>query len=84
MAAQSRSSIYSLEDSVTPTDQELFSLFLQYPEIDFDEPAAAFAPRESTVEGGLIALGALLISPLGYLAIPVLGTASGAAAHALF
>jgi len=50
----------------------------------FDEPAAAFAPRESAVEGGLIALTAVAISPLGYLAIPYLGAASWAAAKALF
>ena len=50
----------------------------------FDEPAPAFAPSESPVEGGLIAVSALLISPLGYLAIPLLGAASLTAAHALF
>jgi NADH-quinone oxidoreductase subunit N len=50
----------------------------------FDEPAAAFAPRESVLEGGLIAVAALFVSPLGYLAIPVLGVASMAAAKALF
>ncbi len=50
----------------------------------FDEPAPAFAPADSRVESGLIAVGAALISPLGYLAIPALGAASLAAARALF
>lgn len=50
----------------------------------FDEPAPAYAPMESRVEGGLIALSALAVSPLGYLAIPFLGAASLAAAKALF
>jgi NADH-quinone oxidoreductase subunit N len=50
----------------------------------FDDPAPAFAPAESKVEGGLIALAAVAVSPLGYLAIPVLGTLSLAAARALF
>ncbi len=50
----------------------------------FDEPAPAFAPTDSYVEGGLIALAALFVSPLGYLAIPALGAASMAAAQALF
>jgi NADH-quinone oxidoreductase subunit N len=50
----------------------------------FDEPAPAFAPADSRVEGGLIAVSALFVSPLGYLAIPALGAASMAAAKALF
>ena len=50
----------------------------------FDEPAPAFAPTDSYVEGGLIALAALFVSPLGYLAIPALGAASMAAAQSLF
>ncbi|MDX3882972.1 MAG: NADH-quinone oxidoreductase subunit NuoN [Sphingomonas sp.] len=52
--------------------------------IYFDDPAPAFAPAESKLEGGLIALSALFVSPLGYLAIPALGAASMAAARALF
>jgi len=36
------------------------------------------------LQGGLIALSALLVSPLGYLAIPFLGAASMAAARSLF
>jgi NADH-quinone oxidoreductase subunit N len=50
----------------------------------FDDPAPAFAPADSKVEGGLIALSALFVSPLGYFAIPALGAASMAAARALF
>jgi NADH-quinone oxidoreductase subunit N len=50
----------------------------------FDEPALTFAPADRKVEGGLIALAAVAISPLGYLAIPFLGAATFAAAKALF
>jgi NADH-quinone oxidoreductase subunit N len=50
----------------------------------FDEPAADYAPSQSKVEGGLIALSAIAVSPLGYLAIAPLGLASQAAAAALF
>ena len=50
----------------------------------FDEPAPAFAPIANPVEGGLIALTAAFVSPLGYLAIPALGAWSMAAARALF
>ncbi|MBW8744697.1 MAG: NADH-quinone oxidoreductase subunit NuoN [Sphingomonas sp.] len=52
--------------------------------IYFDEPAEAYGPSESKVEGGLIALSAVAISPLGYLAIPLLGAATMCAAKALF
>ncbi|WP_445192570.1 NADH-quinone oxidoreductase subunit NuoN [Sphingomonas sp. Tas61C01] len=50
----------------------------------FDEPAAAFAPSDSKVEGGLIVLTAAFVSPLGYLAIPLIGGWAMAAARALF
>jgi NADH-quinone oxidoreductase subunit N len=50
----------------------------------FDEPAPEFAPSDSAVEGGLITIAAVAISPLGYLAIPFLGAATLAAAKALF
>ena len=50
----------------------------------FDEPAEAYGPSESKVEGGLIVLTAAAISPLGYLAIPFLGAATMCAAKALF
>jgi NADH-quinone oxidoreductase subunit N len=50
----------------------------------FDEPAAAFAARDSGVEGGLIAISAVAISPLGYLALPFLTATTMAAAKALF
>jgi len=52
--------------------------------IYFDEPADAYGPSESKVEGGLIVLSAAAISPLGYLAIPFLGAATMCAAKALF
>jgi NADH-quinone oxidoreductase subunit N len=51
----------------------------------FDDPAPAFAKGEdSAVEGGLIAVAAVIVSPLGYLAIPALAAWSMAAARALF
>ncbi len=50
----------------------------------FDDPAPAFAPMESRVEGGLIAVAAVFVSPLGYLAIPLLGSWTMVAARALF
>ncbi|TXC71544.1 NADH-quinone oxidoreductase subunit NuoN [Sphingomonas ginsenosidivorax] len=50
----------------------------------FDDPAPAFAPMESRVEGGLIAVAAVFVSPLGYLAIPVLAGWTMVAARALF
>ncbi|RVT92445.1 NADH-quinone oxidoreductase subunit NuoN [Sphingomonas crocodyli] len=52
--------------------------------IYFDEPAAEYARSDSKLEGGLIALSALFVSPLGYLAIPALGVASMAAARSIF
>ncbi len=50
----------------------------------FDEPAEKLAPSHSTIEVVLIALAALFVSPLGYLAIPVLGRATLNAANSLF
>ncbi|MGJ3648834.1 NADH-quinone oxidoreductase subunit NuoN [Sphingomonas sp. GlSt437] len=50
----------------------------------FDEAAAAFRPVENPVEGGLIAAATLVLSPVGYLAIPLLGAWSLWAAKALF
>jgi NADH-quinone oxidoreductase subunit N len=53
--------------------------------IYFDDPAPTpFAPAASKLEGGLITLAALAVSPLGYLAIPLLDATSMAAARALF
>jgi NADH-quinone oxidoreductase subunit N len=49
----------------------------------FDDPAPAFAPSESRLEDGLIALAAVFVSPLGYLAIPSLSAATMLAARAL-
>ena len=50
----------------------------------FDDPAPAFAPMDNRVEGGLIAVAAVFISPFGYLAIPLLGGWTMAAARSLF
>ncbi|TPG43366.1 NADH-quinone oxidoreductase subunit NuoN [Sphingomonas koreensis] len=50
----------------------------------FDDPAPAFAKGDSVVEGGLIAVAALFISPLGYLTIPLIGGWALVAAKALF
>ena len=50
----------------------------------FDEPAPAFSRVDNKVEGGLIALSALAMSPLGYILIPALGVVSINAARALF
>ncbi len=50
----------------------------------FDEPAPAYAKSDSALEGGLIAVAAVFVSPLGYLLIPVLGAWSMAAARTLF
>jgi NADH-quinone oxidoreductase subunit N len=49
----------------------------------FDEPAPAFGSGDR-LEGGLIALTAVAVSPLGYLAIPLLSAWTMAAARALF
>jgi NADH-quinone oxidoreductase subunit N len=50
----------------------------------FDEAGAAYRPIENKVEGGLIALSAVAMSPLGYFLIPALGAVSANAARALF
>ena len=50
----------------------------------FDDPAPAFPPMDNKVEGGLIAIAAVFVSPVGYLAIPLLGGWTMTAAHALF
>ena len=49
----------------------------------FDEPAGEFGPGDK-LEGGLIAVAAVAVSPLGYLAIPLLTGWTMAAARALF
>ena len=49
-----------------------------------DPSNAAYAPGDSRLEGGMIVVAAVFISPLGYLAIPLIGAWSLAAAHALF
>jgi len=50
----------------------------------FDEPAPAFAGKTDIVEGGLIAISAVVISPIGWLVFGALGTWSLVAAKALF
>ena len=50
----------------------------------FDEPAPEYAARDSYVEGGLILVSAVAISPLGYFAIPFLTAACLSAAKVLF
>ena len=50
----------------------------------FDDPAPAFGGRTDLVEGGLIALTATAISPVGWLLLGPLTLASAAAAKALF
>ena len=51
----------------------------------FDDPAAvALGETDAPLEGGLIAIAAVAISPLGYLAIPLLSAVTLQAARALF
>lgn len=50
----------------------------------FDDPADAYHPSESALEGGLMAVAAVVVSPLGYFLIPALGIAATNAAQALF
>ena len=52
--------------------------------IYFDDPAPAFAETREPVGAALILLAALFVSPLGYLAIPMLDAAATNAAMALF
>jgi NADH-quinone oxidoreductase subunit N len=49
-----------------------------------DAPAAPFQRRREPVEAALIALGALIVSPLGYLLIGPLGDLSDYAAGSIF
>ncbi|UYY58896.1 NADH-quinone oxidoreductase subunit NuoN [Sphingomonas sp. S2-65] len=50
----------------------------------FDEPAAAFHGKPGVIEGGLIALTAAVISPLGWVLLLPLGAWTTLAARALF
>lgn len=52
--------------------------------IYFDDPADDIAPTGHKTENGLIAVLALAVSPLGYLAIPLLAPVTASAAQALF
>ena len=52
--------------------------------IYFDAPAPAFAETREPIGAGLILASALFVSPLGYLAIPMLDRATLVAATSLF
>ncbi len=49
-----------------------------------DEPAPAYARVRQPIQGALILLAALLVSPLGYLLIGPLGSLTDKAAGSLF
>jgi NADH-quinone oxidoreductase subunit N len=50
----------------------------------FDDPAPAFGETRDAPQAALIVLAAAFVSPLGYLAIPYIGTLADNAASALF
>src|SRR3546814_7876148 len=50
----------------------------------FDDPAEAYGPADSRINMAMVAATALFVSPLGYLAIPLLSAATANAARALF
>jgi len=50
----------------------------------FDEPAGAFQRGNSIVEGGLITVAAVFVSPVGWLLLTPLGVWTATAARALF
>jgi NADH-quinone oxidoreductase subunit N len=50
----------------------------------FDDPAPAYEPTKEPVGTALILASALFVSPLGYLAIPLIDTWSRNAAGSLF
>jgi NADH-quinone oxidoreductase subunit N len=50
----------------------------------FDDPAPAFGATQDLPQSVLIVLAALFVSPLGYLAIPLIGSFANNAAGALF
>ena len=52
--------------------------------IYFDDEAVPYSPAHNRIENGLIAVGALIISPLGYLLLPALALTTQNAAAALF
>lgn len=52
--------------------------------IYFDDAAAPYAPANSRIENGLVAVTAAAVSPLGYLLEPFLAMTAGNAAQALF
>ena len=50
----------------------------------FDEPAPVYARAEEPVQGGLIALSAIVVSPIGWFLLAPLGVWTAAAARSLF
>ena len=50
----------------------------------FDEPAAAFSGKPGLVEGGMMAVAAVVVSPAGWLLLPALGIVTVNAARSLF
>jgi NADH-quinone oxidoreductase subunit N len=50
----------------------------------FDEPAAPYARLREPVQGMLILLAAIIVSPLGYLLVGPLGSLTDRAAGSLF
>lgn len=52
--------------------------------IYFDEPAPEYGPADSRLNMAMVGVAALFVSPLGYLAIPMLTAATAHAARALF
>jgi NADH-quinone oxidoreductase subunit N len=50
----------------------------------FDEPAPAYAPTRDLPQTALIALAAIIVSPVGMLLLEPLGTLSRNAASSLF
>jgi NADH-quinone oxidoreductase subunit N len=50
----------------------------------FDDPAPAYERSRDRVEGVLIVLAALFVSPLGYFSIPYIDAAAQTAAGSLF
>ena len=50
----------------------------------FDEPVAAFSGKPGLVEGGMMAVAAVVVSPAGWLLLPALGIVTVNAARSLF
>jgi len=50
----------------------------------FDEPIGAIGPRLSAINGAMLGLSAIILSPIGWLALAPLTAAAQSAAHVLF